>query len=808
MKPRMNEGQLQEWQRELLAQRLNIYTHDLCRWINRVLQREVAPEDFVKTLGPGVVLLDLAKAIQAGEVQYRQEYRVEEEFPTMKLQVRRNAKAGTFAARDNIAQFIAWARRLGIPDDLMFETNDLVLEKDMKQVIYCLMEVARCQHGVEPPRLVKMERSLDDEVALTEGTETPGDAEMDAAVRALLADLGLDQHLADKRDSLGRYFFGQETPVFVRTLDGDLLVPMEGEWITLHHFLRLIAGDYKAEVRRVLKRCRKVAKVNEGAHADDVEQHAACSTSGLNEEAQTSMDEIEKRIETQRREFSAQVATLVGDIEREKKEADALHQHVDELRLTKQKQDTALSQAQEDIRTLRKRIARERFNRAAQHAVANIRRRSSNISTLKAAVFALRQLAKATKAFDSAEFVHEAPPKQDRLHSALARADRSPRTTSPVRELHDTVVAAGPNTTAASAAATRSAPATTSTATATATARPAGAAVSGTSSTPSKVTTREAARTQGHQSFASPPHSPDVGDTSYLFDEPGSHQPTPVKTTRHLTRQQWTEGRSSEPHIPRLRVSNYSVDDSFDVEVGPKLKGKHLSYSAGDLYAVQEHVTHTRRSRSPRANTGERRDHSNSDVDAAFADPSVEAVLLPSPTGRSRTAIRHHGNKALPEHVGASHVMRMKMADGSRTQTTTTARRQEQHQYLSHRSGSGSRSGSSVLDGEAGIVVTQDGRRFRVVGVNEVKKIERRLSGASKDDTTTGAYTRTTTRRLSTREAEALGLLDKARQLYAGVHSRDILDGHQVPYAPTPRVRVGRERNFFSPSAASSSMEQ
>ena len=43
---------------------------------------------------------------------------------------------GTFPARDNIAQFIAFARQLGIPDDLMFETNDLVMKSSIKQVIY------------------------------------------------------------------------------------------------------------------------------------------------------------------------------------------------------------------------------------------------------------------------------------------------------------------------------------------------------------------------------------------------------------------------------------------------------------------------------------------------------------------------------------------------------------------------------------------------------------------------------------------------------------------------------------------------
>ena len=52
------------------------------------------------------------------------------------VKVAENAKAGSFPARDNIANFISWARSLGIPDVVLFETVDLVEHKSEKNVLY------------------------------------------------------------------------------------------------------------------------------------------------------------------------------------------------------------------------------------------------------------------------------------------------------------------------------------------------------------------------------------------------------------------------------------------------------------------------------------------------------------------------------------------------------------------------------------------------------------------------------------------------------------------------------------------------
>lgn len=52
------------------------------------------------------------------------------------------AKGGTFFARDNVSNFINWCRNgLGVFECLLFETDDLIMRKNEKHVILCLLEV-------------------------------------------------------------------------------------------------------------------------------------------------------------------------------------------------------------------------------------------------------------------------------------------------------------------------------------------------------------------------------------------------------------------------------------------------------------------------------------------------------------------------------------------------------------------------------------------------------------------------------------------------------------------------------------------
>lgn len=77
---------------------------------------------------------------------------------------------GSFLARDNVATFIGWCRaELGVPEVLMFETEDLVLRKNEKSVVLCLLEVARrgARLGLLAPRLVQFEQEIERELQAT-----------------------------------------------------------------------------------------------------------------------------------------------------------------------------------------------------------------------------------------------------------------------------------------------------------------------------------------------------------------------------------------------------------------------------------------------------------------------------------------------------------------------------------------------------------------------------------------------------------------------------------------------------------------
>lgn len=78
------------------------------------------------------------------------------------------AKPGTFFARDNVSNFITWCRNgLGVIECLLFETDDLIMRKNEKHVILCLLEVARrgAKLGMPAPMLVQLEREIDREIA-------------------------------------------------------------------------------------------------------------------------------------------------------------------------------------------------------------------------------------------------------------------------------------------------------------------------------------------------------------------------------------------------------------------------------------------------------------------------------------------------------------------------------------------------------------------------------------------------------------------------------------------------------------------
>uniref|UniRef100_A0A182K6F4 GAR domain-containing protein n=1 Tax=Anopheles christyi TaxID=43041 RepID=A0A182K6F4_9DIPT len=207
------------------------------------------------------------------------------------------AKSGTFFSRDNVSNFITWCRKsLQILECLLFETDDLIMRKNEKHVILCLLEVARrgAKFGMLAPMLVQMERQIDREIAAdnrannagvgcgtqTEGGEGDGtgngvstgtetelydsDSEeedhesespmlmygpqpqivtndlksLDEMVRDLVEKCTCPSQFPMVRVSEGKYRIGDtKVLIFVRILRSHVMVRVGGGWDTLAHYL-------------------------------------------------------------------------------------------------------------------------------------------------------------------------------------------------------------------------------------------------------------------------------------------------------------------------------------------------------------------------------------------------------------------------------------------------------------------------------------------------------------------------------------------------------------------------------------------
>ncbi|XP_049722546.1 GAS2-like protein 1 [Elephas maximus indicus] len=174
---------------------------------------------------------------------------------------------GSFVARDNVATFIGWCRaELGVPEVLMFETEDLVLRKNEKSVVLCLLEVARrgARLGLLAPRLVQFEQEIERELRATppapnnpaigeDPTEaapatgastrgprmTPSDLRnLDELVREILGRCTCPDQFPMIKVSEGKYRVGDSSLlIFVRVLRSHVMVRVGGGWDTLEHYL-------------------------------------------------------------------------------------------------------------------------------------------------------------------------------------------------------------------------------------------------------------------------------------------------------------------------------------------------------------------------------------------------------------------------------------------------------------------------------------------------------------------------------------------------------------------------------------------
>nr|CAH7747733.1 unnamed protein product [Callosobruchus chinensis] len=157
---------------------------DLAEWLHTMYPHlGICVDNFMERLETGVALCEHANAVRAQAHEYaakKQAKKVMTRSVTGSLAVAQDlvriaevkyfntAKPGTFFARDNVSNFINWCRNaLKIIECLLFESDDLIMRKNEKHVILCLLEVARrgAKFGMLAPMLVQMERQIDREIA-------------------------------------------------------------------------------------------------------------------------------------------------------------------------------------------------------------------------------------------------------------------------------------------------------------------------------------------------------------------------------------------------------------------------------------------------------------------------------------------------------------------------------------------------------------------------------------------------------------------------------------------------------------------
>ncbi|XP_054248571.1 GAS2-like protein 1 [Indicator indicator] len=248
---------------------LEAMKEDLAEWFNTLYDLDLQVDTFLESLETGCHLCRHANNVNRTALDFQQRHpeaaarmRVPQNEVTFQA---KNVVPGSFIARDNVSNFIQWCRQdLGIQDVLMFETNDLVLKKNEKNFVLCLLEVARrgSKFGMLAPMLIQMEEEIEEEMrdqmaygalgTRQESQDPPAGTfpsrarpislcdlkNLDELVREILGCCSCPSQFPMVKVSEGKYKVGDSnTLIFVRVLRSHVMVRVGGGWDTLEHYL-------------------------------------------------------------------------------------------------------------------------------------------------------------------------------------------------------------------------------------------------------------------------------------------------------------------------------------------------------------------------------------------------------------------------------------------------------------------------------------------------------------------------------------------------------------------------------------------
>ncbi|KAM6931062.1 uncharacterized protein gas2l1 [Xenentodon cancila] len=261
---------------------------DLAEWLKTLYDLDISADTFMDGLETGCALCRHANNVNRAAQDFQLKY--PDAAQSMKVPSKdvvfqsRNVVSGSFVARDNVSNFIAWCRQeLCIKDVLMFETNDLVERCNEKNLILCLLEVARrgSKFGMLAPMLIQLEEEIEEEIRDQESQRVDGgepsehsspsrrysrkescqsvedeeepDPEpfiwpqkrvlcdmrnLDELVREILGQCSCPAQFPMIKVSEGKYKVGDSSAlIFIRVLRTHVMVRVGGGWDTLEHYL-------------------------------------------------------------------------------------------------------------------------------------------------------------------------------------------------------------------------------------------------------------------------------------------------------------------------------------------------------------------------------------------------------------------------------------------------------------------------------------------------------------------------------------------------------------------------------------------
>ncbi|KAM6176147.1 GAS2-like protein 2 [Erethizon dorsatum] len=238
-------------------QYLEAMKEDLAEWLRDLYGLDIDTANFLQVLETGLVLCQHANMVTEAALAFLAEAPAQaQRIPVPQTRVSCNgaAQPGTFQARDNVSNFIQWCRKeMGIQEVLMFETEDLVLRKNVKNVVLCLLELGRraWRFGVAAPTLVQLEEEIEEELRQDLALPPPDPPRpappirrpchfqnLDQMVQNLVSHCTCPVQFSMVKVSEGKYRVGDSsTLIFIRILRNHVMVRVGGGWDTLGHYL-------------------------------------------------------------------------------------------------------------------------------------------------------------------------------------------------------------------------------------------------------------------------------------------------------------------------------------------------------------------------------------------------------------------------------------------------------------------------------------------------------------------------------------------------------------------------------------------